>query len=185
MQAARHDLEAADDPRLGELAGQLQQASVVLADVGGGTVRVTWPVWTPNPARLQEVLARQAALRALTRRYGEDVDAVLRVGPRGRRSELVELDSSDDRLAELQTGLDDLRRELGRRRRGCRGERSAAADRLGRLVTKELDQLAMARAVVRVRVEPAGRGAGGSATRCRSTAAGWWPGRTGSTRSRS
>ena len=73
-----------------------------------------------DPARLQEVLARQAALRALTRRYGEDVDAVL-AWARSAAQELLELDSSEHRLAELQTELDDLRRGAGSvGRAGCR-----------------------------------------------------------------
>ena len=64
------------DPRLVELAGQLQQASVTLVDVAAELSGYLSEL-DADPARLQEVLARQAALRALTRRYGEDVDAVL------------------------------------------------------------------------------------------------------------
>ena len=76
VQAARHDLESSADPRLAELAGQLQQASVTLVDVASELAGYLSGL-DADPARLQEVLARQAALRTLTRRYGEDVDAVL------------------------------------------------------------------------------------------------------------
>ena len=78
-QDARHLLENAADSWLTELAGQLQQASVVLADVGAELSGYLSDL-DADPARLQEVLTRQAALRTLTRRYGEDVDAVLAWG---------------------------------------------------------------------------------------------------------
>ncbi len=150
VQAARHDLESSADPRLIELAGQLQQASVTIVDVAAELAGYLSGL-DADPARLQEVLARQAALRTLTRRYGEDVDAVL-VWAAAAAAELEDLDSSDHRLAELQTKLDSLRTEVGAAADKMSRRRTEAAERLGRLVTKELEQLAMARAVVRVRV---------------------------------
>jgi DNA repair protein RecN (Recombination protein N) len=150
VHGAQHQLAAADDSRLGELAGQLRQAAVVLADVGS-ELSGFLAALDDEPGRLTLVLERQATLRSLTRRYGEDVDAVC-AWARSAAQELLELDSSDDRLARLQSELDDLRRELGRSAARLSGERSAAAERLGRLVTAELASLAMARATVRVRV---------------------------------
>ena len=52
----------------------------------------------------------------------------------------------------MQTRLDALRTEVGAAADKMSRRRAEAAERLGRLVTKELEQLAMARAVVRVRV---------------------------------
>ena len=150
VQAARHDLESSADPRLTELAGQLQQASVTLVDVASELAGYLAGL-DAEPARLQEVLARQAALRTLTRRYGEDVDAVL-VWAGEAAVELENLDSSEHRLAELQTRLDGLRSDVGAAADKMSRRRTEAAERLGRLVTQELEQLAMARAVVRVRV---------------------------------
>jgi DNA repair protein RecN (Recombination protein N) len=150
VQAARHDLESSADPRLIELAGQLQQASVTLVDVAAELAGYLSGL-DADPARLQEVLARQAALRTLTRRYGEDVDAVL-AWANEAALELENLDSSEHRLAELQTRLDGLRSDVGAAADKMSRRRTEAAERLGRLVTKELEQLAMARAVVRVRV---------------------------------
>jgi DNA repair protein RecN (Recombination protein N) len=87
----------------------------------------------------------------LTRRFGEDVDAVL-VWVDEATSELEGLDSSEHRLIELQNQLDTLRAEVGAVAQNISRRRSAAAKKLGLSVTKELDQLAMARAVVHVRV---------------------------------
>ena len=150
VQAARHDLASSSDPRLADLAGQLQQASVTLVDVAAELSGYLIDL-DADPARLQEVLARQAALRTLTRRYGEDVDAVL-VWVDEATSELEGLDSSEHRLIELQNQLDTLRAEVGSVAQNISRRRSAAAKKLGLSVTKELDQLAMARAVVHVRV---------------------------------
>jgi len=150
VHTARHLLEASDDPRLGELAGQLGQASVVLTDVGSELSGYLADL-DDDPTRLGQVLERQSALRALTRRYGEDLHAVC-AWARSAAQELLELDTSEDRLAHLQRELDELRAQLGRAAARLSGERAAAADRLGRLVTDELASLAMARAAVRVRV---------------------------------
>jgi DNA repair protein RecN (Recombination protein N) len=151
-QDARHQLENSGDPRLTELAGQLQQASLVLADVGAELSGYLSDL-DADPARLQEVLARQAALRTLTRRYGEDVDAVL-AWARDAATELDNLDSSEHRLAALQAELEQARARVAEAARLISRRRSEAAVTLGRSVTTELDQLAMARAVVLVRVEP-------------------------------
>ncbi len=150
VQDARHALEAAGDPRLAALAGQVQQASVVLADVGAELCGYLSNL-DADPDRLQQVLARQAQLRALTRRYGPDVDAVLAWAV-DARAELAELDSSDHRLAGLQAELDGARVLVGQSADRISQQRQAAAARLGEQVSTELDSLAMARAVVRVRL---------------------------------
>ncbi len=150
VHTAQQLLEGSDDPRLGDLAGQLRQASVLLTDVGSELSGFLAGL-DDDPARLAQVLERQSVLRALTRRYGDGLDAVC-AWARSAAQELLELDTSEDRLAQLQRELDGLRAELGRLAARLSGERAAAADRLGRLVTGELASLAMARAAVRVRV---------------------------------
>jgi DNA repair protein RecN (Recombination protein N) len=150
VHTAQHVLDTTDDPRLGDLAGQLRQASVVLTDVGSELSGYLDGL-NDDPTRLTRVLERQATLRALSRRYGEGLDAV-RSWARSAAKELLDLDTSEDHLARLQRDVDDLRRQLGRLAARLSGERSAAAERLGRLVTAELASLAMARATVRVRV---------------------------------
>ena len=66
--------------------------------------------------------------------------------------ELENLDSSEYRLAQMQAAVDDLRAQVGVVAGQISTRRAAAAKQLGALVTAELDTLAMARAVVRVRV---------------------------------
>lgn len=150
VHGAQQLLDGTDDPRLGELAGQLRQSAVVMTDVVSELSGYLAGL-DDEPGRLTRLLERQAALRALTRRYGEDLDAV-REWARIAAQELTELDCSDDRLAQRQRELDELRGEVGRLAARLSGERSVAAERLGRLVTAELASLAMARASVRVLV---------------------------------
>jgi DNA repair protein RecN (Recombination protein N) len=150
VHGAQQLLTGADDPRLGELADQLRQSAVVMTDVAAELSGYLDGL-NDDPGRLTQLLERQAALRALTRRYGQDVDAVRDWAVAAAR-ELTELDCSEDRLAQRQRELDELRDELGRLAARLSVQRSAAADRLGRLVTAELGSLAMARATVRVRV---------------------------------
>ena len=150
VHGAQQLLDSSDDPRLGELAGQLRQSAVVMADVAS-ELSGYLAILDVDPGRLTHLLERQAALRTLTRRYGEDLDAV-RDWARAAAQETTDLDCSEDRLAQRQRELDELRGQVGRLAARLSRERTAAADRLGRLVTAELGSLAMARATVRVRV---------------------------------
>ena len=150
VESARHDLAASADPTLLDLSGQLQQASLTLADVAAELAGYVSTL-DADPDRLQDVLARQAALRTLTRRYGEDVDAVLAWAV-DATAELGNLDSSEHRLAEMQAAVDQVRAKVAAAAQRISKQRVSAAERLGDLVTAELDTLAMARAVVKVRV---------------------------------
>ncbi len=151
VQAARHDLESSADPRLIELAGQLQQASVTLVDVAAELAGyLSGSGRRPGPAAGGARPAGGAADADPPVRRGRRRRAGL--GERGgrRAGEPGLLRASAGRIA------DQARRACGPRSGAAADKmsrrRTEAAERLGRLVTKELEQLAMARAVVRVRV---------------------------------
>ena len=63
---------------LRELAPRLEEASTLLTDVGSelGSYVETLDA---DPALLEKVLARQADLKRLTRKYAADVDGVLAI----------------------------------------------------------------------------------------------------------
>src|SRR4029079_1548120 len=89
------------------------------------------------PARLEAVSERRAALTALTRKYGEDIDE----GPAWSQSSamlLVEIDDTDDRIARLRDERDDLRATLSGLAAAMSAARHDAARRLGDLVTAQL-----------------------------------------------
>ena len=84
-----------------------------------------------DPLRLAAVEERRAALTQLTRKYGEDIAAVLAWSEESA-ARLTELEGDDDRIGELTAERDALRAELAaagagvdrrarrRRRRGSR-----------------------------------------------------------------
>lgn len=112
---ARSLTEGSGDPALRELGPRLAEALAVLADTGaelsGYLDRLD-----ADPERLEQVLARQAELRSLTRKYAADTDGVLEWA-RTARERLSGLDTSDDALAALAARRDELAAELARRPR--------------------------------------------------------------------
>lgn len=148
----------AHDQVLAGLDERLAEAGYLLADVAGDLASYVAGM-DSDPARLEWVQQRRAALSALTRRYGEDVDAVLAWARLASRR-LLELDGDQDTVEQVRGERDHLRRELAGRAARLAAAREAAATRLGELVSAELAQLAMpnARLVVHVtqREDPAG-----------------------------
>ena len=113
-----------------------------------------------DPARLQEVYERRAALRGLTRKYAEDVDGVIAWAERAR-ARLAELDTSDERARRAGPGAAAAGRRGGRAGRPAVGV-PAGGGRAGSPseVTAELAGLAMPHARIEVAVlprRPAGR----------------------------
>jgi DNA repair protein RecN (Recombination protein N) len=105
-----------------------------------------------DPARLAEVEDRRAALKALTRKYGDrdgTVDEVL--GWAAEADErLSALDVSEDALTALAAERDAAAAEVTRLAAELSAARAAAAERFGAAVTAELAGLAMPRAAVTV-----------------------------------
>ena len=71
------------DPALGGLADRLAEAGYLVADVATDLASYAESV-EADPARLAAVQERLAVLTRLTRKYGEDVDAVLAWAAAGR-----------------------------------------------------------------------------------------------------
>ncbi len=117
---ARRTLEAQSgtDPALGELAVRLEEAATLVADV---SVELSTYLagLDADPARLQALYERRAALRALTRKYADDVDGVIAWAERAR-SRLSELDNSDELLDELDREASRLAGEVAELAGGCR-----------------------------------------------------------------
>ncbi|WP_192909750.1 DNA repair protein RecN [Gandjariella thermophila] len=148
---ARRRLSASEDQALRALEPRLAEAAALLADVGaelsGYLDRLD-----ADPARLEQVLARQAELKQLTRKYAADVDGVLAWAEQARQR-LSGLDTSEEALAELARRRDELATELAGHAERVTVERRAAADALAKAVTEELAGLAMPQASVQVVVE--------------------------------
>ncbi len=157
---ARRTLETQStvDPALGDLAARLTEAATLVGDVAV-ELSAYLASLDADPARLQEIYERRAALRALTRKYAEDVDGVIAWAERAQRR-LAELDTSDELLEELDRERLRLAGDVAELAARVRAGRREAAGRFADAVTVELTGLAMPHARVEVAVtpRPAGRG---------------------------
>jgi DNA repair protein RecN (Recombination protein N) len=134
------------DPALAALADRIGEISILLGDVAGELAGYADNL-DADPLRLAAVEERRAALTQLTRKYGEDVAAVLAWAEEGA-VRLTELDSDDDRIGELTAERDALRAELSSLAQALTDARTEAAARFAEAVTEELASLAMPHARV-------------------------------------
>ncbi|GLW08376.1 DNA repair protein RecN [Microtetraspora sp. NBRC 13810] len=151
---ARAAIEAVRDfdPALGGLADRLAEAGYLLSDVATELAAYAESV-DADPARLAVVQERRSQLGALTRKYGEDATAVLAWAEQAALR-IAELDGDDDRVAELTREHEQLTVRVTELAADLTGIRTAAAERFGEAVTRELTALAMPHARVVVRLSP-------------------------------
>ncbi|MGV9314888.1 DNA repair protein RecN [Streptomyces sp. NPDC003691] len=140
------DAVRAHDPALAALADRMGEISILLSDVSGELAGYADRL-EADPLRLAAVEERRAVLTGLTRKYGEDIAAVVDWAEAGA-VRLTELDGDDDRIGELTAERDALRAELGGLARRLTAARTEAADRFAAAVTEELASLAMPHARV-------------------------------------
>ncbi|WP_217555722.1 DNA repair protein RecN [Streptomyces sp. GbtcB6] len=145
---AHRALEAvrSHDPALAALADRIGEVGILLGDVAGELAGYADDL-DADPLRLAAVEERRAALTALTRKYGSDIDAVLAWAEQGA-ARLTELDGDDERIDELTAERDALRVELGGLAQALTDARTEAAERFAAAVTAELGSLAMPHARV-------------------------------------
>jgi DNA repair protein RecN (Recombination protein N) len=158
--SARRTLESQStvDRKLGDLAARLAEAATLVSDVSAELASYL-DALDADPARLQEIYERRAALRALTRKYAEDVDGVIAWAERAR-TRLGELDTSDELLEELDRERLRLAGEVAELAAEVSAARRKAATRFAEAVTTELAGLAMPHARIEVSVTPRPPGRG-------------------------
>ena len=150
--AARRTLEAQAqvDASLGDLAARIEEAATLVGDVSA-ELSTYLSSLDADPARLEEIYERRAALRGLMRKYADDVDGVIAWADNAR-TRLAALDSSDELLEELdkeRQRQEALVLDLSGRLTAARQE---AAGRFSEAVSVELAGLAMPHARVEVAV---------------------------------
>jgi DNA repair protein RecN (Recombination protein N) len=153
--SARLASAAENDPALAELAGRVDElrylAADVTADLGSYLADVD-----VDPARLEQVERRRAALTELTRLYGPGVDDVLGWA-KDAAVRVMDLEGTGERIGGLEERVQELTAQRVEAARALSRHRTAAAAALGDRITGELSHLAMGSAVVSVAVEDAGR----------------------------
>ncbi|WP_068258564.1 DNA repair protein RecN [Janibacter limosus] len=140
------------DPRLGDLQRRLAEVGVLASELAADLSAYAADIEV-DPARLSTTQSRIAAVRDLTRRYGEDVDAVLRHRDEARQR-LLGLQGADDRIEELTRTVSESAESLVAAAGALTRARVAAATRLSSAVEDELAHLGMPKARVEVVVEP-------------------------------
>jgi DNA repair protein RecN (Recombination protein N) len=145
--------ESAADPELAALEKRLDEVAYLVADVGTELASYGQRL-DADPARLAAVEDRRAALKSLTRKYGDvegTVEEVLAWSAIAAER-LAALDVSEDALAALAAERDAARAATAALTAELSAARHEAAERFGTAVTAELAGLAMPRAVVSVDV---------------------------------
>lgn len=143
-------LAGAEDAALRDLEPRLTEAAVLLGDVSGELAAYLESL-DADPERLERILARQAELKKLTRKYAADVDGVLAWAEEARQR-LSSMDTSDEALATLAARRDELAAELAKHAAAVSGARKVAARKLAAEITGELAGLAMGQAEIEVTV---------------------------------
>jgi DNA repair protein RecN (Recombination protein N) len=152
------DGQSGVDAKLGEYSARLEEAASLLGDVAV-ELSTYLASLDADPDRLQTIYERRAALRALTRKYADDVDGVIAWADRGRER-LAVLDTSDEALEELERELHRLAAEVAELAGRLRLARLEAAGRFSEQVTVELAGLAMPHSRIEVVVNPRAGGRG-------------------------
>ena len=144
------DLVRGHDPELAAIADRLAEIALLAADVAADLASYTAGV-DADPTRLAALQERRAALKTLTRKYGEPVEAVL-AWASSAADTLSQLDQDGSRREELAAQVLRLQVELVELAGVVTAARQEAAARFGAAVTTELADLAMPHAVVTVAV---------------------------------
>lgn len=148
---AQRRLSTAEDAALRELEPRVAEAAALVGDVGAELAAYLERL-DADPDELARVLARQAELKQLTRKYAADIDGVLAWAEEARER-LVRLDTSEEALTALAQQRDELAGKLAEHARELTAARREAAKRLSSAVTEELAGLAMPQARLEVVVQ--------------------------------
>jgi DNA repair protein RecN (Recombination protein N) len=140
------------DPDLAPLTRMLEEAYHVLVEVGRAAGDYASGV-EHDPARLDQIRARQDAIFRLKRKYGPELADVIENGRR-LRGEMDELEASRLDVRELEQRRDEARRALDEATSRLTAARRDAAERLAGEVAALLPELGMRDAVVQVVLIP-------------------------------
>lgn len=141
MGVAARSLENSSDTELRDLGSRLREitanASEVSAELASFLIDLE-----ADPAQLEQLQLRKAALVQLERRLGIDLDQIIESIP-GWQAELLDIDSSDEQLEKLEVQLEATLSQLALAASKLSQARAEAANRLVDLVSRELADLAM------------------------------------------
>jgi DNA repair protein RecN (Recombination protein N) len=127
-----------------ELANEAATLEDTLADVVH-SLRDYLEAIEYNPRRLDEVEERLNLIHNLTRKYGGSIAAVIKFGEESRK-QLENISNAGERIAALETEEANLLGTLSKQGQTLSDRRKSAAEKLGKGIESELDDLKMAAA---------------------------------------
>lgn len=150
--AKKLDELAKIDEQMGAMRQSLEPALIAIGDVSDSLRDYLGRV-EANPARLEEIESRLAALDKLKRKYGGSVDAMLLFLEDVERK-IAEVETAGERLEGLRREQKKLAAEYEKSAAELTARRKSAALQLAKRVEAELKPLAMERTVFRIAIEP-------------------------------
>ncbi len=138
------------DPKLADLAAQLEQAAVQVEDVAH-TLRAYAATEELDPRRLDQVEERLDLLLRLSRKHGKSVEELL-AHQEILQEELQGLESLEERRSELEAGLEQARAKAEKLAAKLERARTRASRKLAAEVTDHLARLRMEGARLQVAV---------------------------------
>lgn len=142
------DLDATAAP----LSERVNEAAMLLNDLASDLASYRLDL-EADPARYEAVVARQAALAGLTRKYGTTIEEVLGWAATSA-VRLGELEGTDGRIEELAGEIELLGTQLGESAQAITEVRRSVAERLEQEVAGELAALAMPHARIMFELTP-------------------------------
>ena len=153
------DHERALDATLGEFADRMKELEILAADLSADISAYSSGI-DASPQRLAFVESRRAALKTLTREFG-DVDGLL-AWVEENRPRVAELEGGDEVLEQLRADLVQVKADLTKAAGEITKARTKAAAAFSAQVTGELESLAMPGATVQFKLSPANPGPSGA-----------------------
>jgi DNA repair protein RecN (Recombination protein N) len=141
------------DGQMAAMRQSLEPALIAIQDVSYSLRDYLGSV-EANPARLEEIETRLAALDKLKRKYGGSVDEILLFLEDATRR-IAEVETAGERLEGLRKELKKAAAEYESAAADLTARRKSAASQLAKRVEEELKPLAMERTVFRIQIEPA------------------------------
>ena len=147
------------DATLGEFADRMKELEILAADLSADISAYSSSI-DASPQRLAFVESRRAALKTLTREFG-DVDDLL-AWVTENRPRVAELEGGDEVLGQLREELAQVKTDLVKSAADITKARTKAAAAFSAQVTGELESLAMPGATVQFKLSPANPGPSGA-----------------------
>jgi DNA repair protein RecN (Recombination protein N) len=149
LHAARRalDLAKSKDSRLEEISDRVSEATFILDDATTDLASYLTSL-EADPIRLDSLQSRKAELHAFIKRWSKDLtgdDALIALATKAKsgRESIADLEGGDDRIAELERELSELKSLLLKSAKSLSAERTKAAEVLSSSVTSEIQALSM------------------------------------------